>query len=177
MLAAFVAALLCVVAADPAITWDNVPPSSFPDVLSIRGGKTAKAKAIAAAQQDRADSVAALVGREFYGLCQIVSVKPVKNGKGFEVIAAECWDPLTLTRTAPITSRDGTERRRYATWIVNRDEALLLQPRQRFNIIGTFADLSVREGLGPKPRPQDRHLGFSRTVHQDFTVHLENVRR
>jgi len=162
---------------DRTISWQDIPPPDYPDVLNITGSKSAREKKLKVALSDRDRAISPLKGREFFGLCQVMSVKPSVKGL-FTVKVAECRDITTTNRAAPTVIGKLASIERYAMWLADRETARGLYAGMRFNITGKVADLSVEEQIRPPSRNKifrDYERRSGRLVYQEFLLHLDSV--
>jgi hypothetical protein len=94
----------------------------------------------------RADAIKALVGRDFYGLCEVVRVVPMKGKKRtLDVIAWERRDLDEASRVGALTDDVGGWRLVQVRIALPQDEAKEFAPAVTFNVSGVIEEVTVKD--------------------------------
>lgn len=145
------------------LTWSDFPIRGLPEVPAKLPKDPKRRDAIIAhAQKAQQEFLKKKYGEaKFFGLCEVRSVKPIKEEPGkFLVFAREARD---LTSNTISRSELGGWRLRCVEWTVAESRALQLAPEQRFNISGTISSISA-EGNGVIDSPLK------------ITIHIEKAK-
>jgi hypothetical protein len=149
-------------------SWDDFPPAKFPEApKQIPKADKARQAAIDLLAKKRRPFIDPLKGARFYGLCEIGSVKPSKDGK-FLVRARQCKDIAEVD--GPANEWVGKRWiQRWVEWEVDEARALRLTKGMRMNAVGQVVDITIGDH-------KDLVHGGATGNDQVFTIHLTDVK-
>lgn len=133
------------------IGWSQIPLSGF-GVATRRPPRSQAAKErVAKLATEKQEKVfGPLVGRRFYGFCEVSGVRPasapVPQDEAFTVTALECTDPLARRAGHSRISEDGVLRLA-VRWKTSENEAMSLTKSQRFNVAGEIEKVVIADGI------------------------------